>query len=97
MFALSLDSAKNVAIVVAVVFVVLSLLSAWLVKNIVMKLILVAVLAGLALGAWTQRQNLADCADKAIAEFQTAVQSSGSSSGAVTCNFFGTDVEVPAP
>ena len=33
MFALSLDSAKNVAIVVAVVFVVLSLLSAWIARR----------------------------------------------------------------
>lgn len=97
MFALSLDSAKNVAIVVAVVFVVLSLLSAWIVKNIVMKLILVVVLAGLALGAWTQRQNLADCADQAAAGFHDAVESGISTPDSVTCNFFGTDVDVPAP
>jgi high-affinity Fe2+/Pb2+ permease len=97
MFALSLDSAKNVAIVVAVVFVVLSLLSAWIVKNIVMKMILVVVLAGLALGAWTQRQNLADCADQAVAGFHDAVESGISTPDSVTCNFFGTDVDVPAP
>ncbi|MFM2076292.1 MAG: hypothetical protein RJA49_182 [Actinomycetota bacterium] len=93
MSALSLDSAKNVAIVVALVFLVLTVLSAWLVKNIVMKLILVLVLGGLALGAWTQRQNLVDCADQG----RNAIEDGSAGAADVTCTFFGTDVKVPAP
>lgn len=93
MAALSVDSAKNIAIVVAIAFVVLSVLSAILVKAIVTKVILVVVLGGLALGAWTQRQSLTDCADKAAAEVENGTAGAGS----VTCTFFGTEVELPAP
>lgn len=93
MAALSVDSAKNIAIVVAIAFVVLSVLSAILVKAIVTKVILVVVLGGLALGAWTQRQSLIDCADKAAAE----VENGTAGAGTVTCTFFGTEVELPAP
>jgi len=86
MTALSIGSAKNIAIAVAVGFVVLSFLSAWLIKNVVMKLIMIVVLVGLALGAWTQRTSLQSCADKA----QVAV-AAGSIDG-VKCTFFGTQV-----
>lgn len=88
MLALSLDTAKNVAIVVAVVFVVFSVVSAWLIKNIVMKIITIVLTAGLALGVWTQRAELQDCADKAKAR--------GLQEDTITCTFFGTDVEVPS-
>lgn len=93
MFALSIDSAKNVAIIVAVVFVGLSLLSAWVVKNVVMKMIFIVALAGLALGVWTQRTNLTDCVEQS----KHAIEDGTAGVDKVTCTFFGTDVEVPAP
>lgn len=93
MTALSVDSAKNIAIVVAVVFVVLSVLSAVIIKNIVMKLVAVVLLAGLALGAWSQRNSLSECADKATAEIENGTAGADS----ITCTFFGTEIDIPAP
>jgi hypothetical protein len=93
MFALSVDSAKNLAIGVAVVFLVLSIVSAIVVKKVVTKIILVVLLGGLALGAYTQRKSLQDCVDRE----QSAISNGSVGSSKVTCNFFGTDIEVPAP
>jgi hypothetical protein len=91
MIALSVDSAKNIAIGAAGVFVVLSLLSAWVIKNIVGKIIMIVLMVGLALGAWTQRSSLQDCADKAKAAAQTG---STDALSTVTCKFFGTEVKL---
>lgn len=88
MIALSLESAKTIAIVVVVVFVVLSVVSALLIKSIVTKLITVLLMAGLALGVWTQRSSLQECSDRAKAQVEA-----GDVSG-LTCTFFGTDIEV---
>ena len=88
MTALSLESAKTVAIVVAVAFVAFAVISAWLIKNVVTKLIMVLLMAGLALGVWTQRTSLQDCADKAAAQAE-ALEATG-----LTCTFFGTEIEV---
>jgi hypothetical protein len=93
MSALSVDSAKNIAIVVVVVFVVLSILSAVVIKSIVTKVIMILLLGGLALGVWTQRSSLSDCVDKAQAEITTG----SAGAGTITCTFFGTDIDVPAP
>ena len=71
MIALSVDSAKNIAIGAAGVFVVFSLLSAWVIKNVVTKIIMIVLMVGLALGVWTQRTSLQDCADKAQAAVKT--------------------------
>jgi len=89
MIALSLDSAKNIAIVVAIAFVAFAVVSAWVIKNLVTKLIMVLLLAGLALGVWTQRSSLQDCAAQAKAKAEAHDTTS------VTCHFFGTDVDVP--
>ncbi|MGB8860017.1 MAG: hypothetical protein WCC60_12210 [Ilumatobacteraceae bacterium] len=91
MIALSLESAKTIAIVVAIAFIAFSVISAWLIKNIVTKLVMVLLMAGLALGVWTQRTSLQDCADKVKATADAL------DTGNLTCTFFGTDVEVPLP
>ncbi len=88
MIALSLESAKTIAIVVVIGFVVLSVISALVIKSIVTKLIMVLVLAGLALGVWTQRASLQDCADRAEAK-AAALDVAG-----LTCTFFGTSINV---
>lgn len=85
--ALSLESAKDLAIGAVVVFLVLAAMSAWIIKHTITKLLAVVLTAGLALGAWTQRTNLQQCAE------QAAVAATSS----VTCTFFGTDITVPAP
>ncbi len=85
MSALSLESAKTLAIVIVIAFIVFAVISAWVIKNVTMKIISILLMVGLALGVWTQRSNLQDCADKAKA---------GVGNGSVTCNFFGSEVSV---
>lgn len=88
MIALTLESAKTIAIVVVVVFVVLSVISAVVIKTVVTKLIVALLLAGLALGVWTQRTSLQDCADRA------RVKAEALDASALTCTFFGSEIEV---
>ena len=64
MTAMTLESAKNIGIAVAVALVALMVVMALVVKNVTAKLISVVILGGLAFGVWTQRSSLQDCADK---------------------------------
>ncbi len=89
MTALSLQSAKTLAIVIAIAFIAFAVISAWVIKNLTMKIISIALLLGLGLGVWTQRTNLQDCADRAKAKVEA-----GGAKGAITCTFFGSDVSV---
>jgi protein-S-isoprenylcysteine O-methyltransferase Ste14 len=89
MIALTLDSAKRIAIVAIIAFVVFSVLSAWLIKNVVTKLIVVVLCAGLVFAVWTQRTSLQECADKA----QTVAEALDTAAP-LNCTFFGKDVEV---
>ena len=87
MLALTVETAKTVAIVVVVVLIAAAVLSAWLVKSVVAKVVTIVLLAAVALGVWTQRANLQDCADQAKARLDTG-------QATVTCTFFGYDVNV---
>jgi len=89
MLALSVDGAKHLAIAIIIGFVVLSVVSAVAISNITTKIVSMLVFAGFALGFWTQRTNLVDCADRA--KEKVAV---GDTSG-TECTFFGTSVTVP--
>lgn len=89
MTALSLESAKTIAIVVAVIFVGFAVISAWVIKNVTMKIVSIVLLAGLGLGVWTQRTNLQECADSAKAKVQAGI-----SAGSIRCEFFGAEVSV---
>jgi len=91
MVALSLESARNVGIAAAVGLVVLMVLSAWIIKNVTVKLVLIFLMGGLALLVWSQRSSLQECADK--------VQARGivGDTSEITCSFLGTDVKIPAP
>ena len=89
MTALSLQSAKTLAIVIAIAFLAFAVISAWVIKNVTMKIISILLLVGLGLGVWTQRTNLQDCADRAKAKVEA-----GLGSGSVTCTFFGSEVSV---
>lgn len=88
LLALSIDTAKNIAMFIAAGFVALSVISAVLVKKLVTKLVLVVVLVTAALAMWSQRANLQDCAARA----KDRVSGSGTT---VECTFFGSDVAVP--
>ncbi len=95
MFALSLDAAKNIAIVVALIFLAGAIASAWLMKTILQKLAVAAVLALLAFAVWSQRTSLQDCADQVRTSFELA----GTEVNIIdsTCSFFGVDVTISDP
>lgn len=91
MTAMTVESAKNIGIIVAMALIVLMVLMAWLIKSVATKLICVVIVGGLAFGVWTQRSSLQDCerkvSDRGVLGAQTAV----------TCSFLGSDIKVPAP
>jgi hypothetical protein len=95
MLALTLDEAKTIAIVVATVFAVGAVVSFWIMKTILQKLAVAALLALLAFAVWTQRVSLQDCADKVQDSFELA--------GAdvvvadTECSFFGVTVTISDP
>ncbi|MEY2582958.1 MAG: hypothetical protein QOE09_2807 [Ilumatobacteraceae bacterium] len=88
MTALTLESAKNIGIAVAVGLIALMLVMAVVVKNIVAKLLTIVIVGGMALGVWTQRSSLQDCASKVRS--RTGVNATTD----VTCTFLGSDIRV---
>ncbi len=95
MLALTLDDAKTIAIVAATVLVVGAVVSFWIMKSIVQKLAVAAVLGLLAFAVWTQRVSLQDCADKVQDNFELVA-----SDVVVTdteCSFFGITVTISDP
>jgi hypothetical protein len=90
-FALDLETVRNVALLVVVVVVVVALVGAFIVKAIVGKIVSIVLFGGLAVLVWSQRQSLQDCADRVGGTL---------AAGAVddtTCTFFGRDVTVSSP
>ena len=95
MLGLTLDDAKTIAIVAATVLGVGAVVSFWIMKSIVQKLAVAALLAVLAFAVWTQRVSLQECADKVQENFELA-----GSDVVVTdtqCSFFGVSVTVSDP
>jgi high-affinity Fe2+/Pb2+ permease len=90
MTAMTVESAKNIGIAVAIGLIIVMVLMAWLIRNVLTKLICVLIVGGLAFGVWTQRSSLEDCAQKV--KDRGAL---GDTSGA-TCSFLGADIDVPA-
>lgn len=91
MTALTVETAKNIGIAIAVGLVALMLVMAFVIKNVTTKLITVFIIGGLAFGVWTQRSSLQECADKVRAR---GVQPDLSD---VECSFLGSDVKVSVP
>lgn len=88
---MSLGGARHAGIVVAAGLILFAVLSAWLIKQVVSKLLTILLLGGLALVVWSQRASLDDCADEVMTTLRA---------GAVddtTCTFFGRDVTIRAP
>lgn len=87
MNALELADARTIAIALVLGLVVLSAISALVIKAIVAKVISIVVLLALAGVVWGQRAALQDCADDLRNE---VVGGAG-----VTCTLFGIEVDVP--
>ena len=64
MLGLSLDEAKNVALVAATVFAIGAIAAIWMMKTIVQKVLVALLLIMLAFAAWSQRESLQECADQ---------------------------------
>ena len=84
-----MDAAKNIGVAIVIGFVVLALVTASAVKNVTTKIVMTLLLAGLALGVWTQRTRLQDCAQ------QVRNKSAVGDLSPTTCEFFGAEVRVP--
>jgi hypothetical protein len=93
--AITLDTAKNIAIVVAIIFIGGAIASLWLMKTIVQKLAVMAVLGLLAFAVWSQRTALQDCADKVQDNFELAGTDVLLTDS--TCSFFGIEVTISDP
>lgn len=87
MLALSLSDAKNIAIALVAAFAVASVASAWILKTIIQKVAVAALLALLAFGAWSQRVSLQECADDVRADYRRV--GTDISVGDTECTFFG--------
>jgi len=90
MLALTLGQAKTIAVLVVVVLVGLAVVSAWIMKELMQKVVLVVVLGLLALLVWTQRASLQECSEKVRA----AGVNINDPDVDTTCSFFGRDIEI---
>jgi len=92
---ITLDTATNVAVGVFSVFLIGSLLAAWLMKTIIQKVAVAGVLALLAFGVWSQRTSLQDCADKVQENFE--LEGTTATFVDTGCSFFGFEVTISDP
>lgn len=95
MIALTLDDARTIALVAATALAVGAVVSFWVMKSLVQKLAVAALLGVLAFAVWTQRVSLQDCADKVQDNFELA-----GTDVVVTdteCSFFGITVTISDP
>ena len=93
--AIGLDAARNIAILVVFLFVLGAIVSAWLVKTIIQKVVLALVLGLLAFAVYTQRSELQDCVDRVRTDFSREAIEAGRAD--TQCTFFGTDVTISDP
>lgn len=91
MTAMTLETAKNIGIALAVGLVAFMVIMALVIKNVTAKVVTVLLIGGLAFGVWTQRSSLQDCASKVKARGALGDTSD------VTCSFMGSDIEVSVP
>ncbi len=91
MIAMTVDSAKSIGVAVVVALIAILLAMIMLIKKATGKLIAIVIVGGLAIGVWSQRSSLQDCADNVKARGALGATSD------VSCKFMGTDVKVSAP
>ncbi len=99
MLAISLDTAKNLAIGGTAAFLVASVASAWIMKTIIQKLAVAVLLALLAFGVWSQRDALQHCANDVKTDFEEARANPDQNVADIEteCKFFGTTITVKDP
>lgn len=93
--AVEADSVRTGALVAIVVVVLLGALAVKMFVNTVVRIITVAVVVALGAAIWSQREELADCADKAQDVGELSVEDI--TRGSISCTFFGVTVDVPLP
>ena len=93
--ALTLESAKTIAIAVVVIFIVGAFIAAWIMKTFVQKVATFFVLALLAFAVSSQRTSLQECADRV----QENIDRDGTNITVTEtdCSFFGTTITVKDP
>ena len=91
LLALTLETAKNIAIVVILGLIVIAFLVAKYVRSVAVKAITILVLGGVVLGVWTQRQSLIDCGEEVQQKYRTGEFS------ATQCSFFGAELDISQP
>lgn len=96
MQAVTVETARTIAIVVVLVLVLLAVVVARVMASITQKVIGVVVLAGLAALVWSQRASITECADTLKAEAEAASTARDLPDSA-TCTFFGYELEVTLP
>jgi protein-S-isoprenylcysteine O-methyltransferase Ste14 len=88
--ALSLETARNVALVAVVGFVALAIVTALVLKSIAQKVAVALVFGLLAVLVWSQRESLDDCAERVE---QTIAAGASTDT---TCTFFRREITVEA-
>ena len=89
MLGLELDTVRNVALLAVAAAVVIVLVSTWLIRAVLGKLVVVGLVGGLAVAVWLQRQSVQECADRVGTTLQVGAVDDA------TCTFFGRPVTIP--
>jgi hypothetical protein len=84
-----LDTAKNTSLYTVAGAVLIALAAVWLVKQVVTKVLTVAILLAIAGLVWSQRAELTDCAD----QVRNTISAGGFND--TECTFFGQGVTIP--
>ncbi len=95
MFGLTLDEAKTIGAVIAVVLILAAVGAFWLMRTIMQKVVAVVVFAVLAFAVWTQRTSLQDCADKVLANYDRV--GTDVTLADTDCSFFGFTITISDP
>jgi hypothetical protein len=83
--ALTVDSAKTIALVVLLALLLIAALVAKITASITKKIVVIVICVGLGAVVWSQRQALQSCADR-VRESTDRSQ--------LSCSFFGKDIRV---
>ena len=84
MLGLSLDEAKNVALVAATLFAIGAIAAIWMMKTIVQKVLVALLLIMLAFAVWSQRESLQECAAQVQANVTAGIANASSPSPTTT-------------
>jgi hypothetical protein len=90
-FALDVEAAKRIAIVIVVAAIVLALLAAKFVKAALAKAIVILVLGSIVALTFSQRAAITDCAEDVTAKYEEQDFTE------TTCKFLGFEFSVPGP